>query len=140
MGLSTTKPHDWMEWRRLRALALAQAGWKHKAIALALDASESAVCDWLAAVERGGPEALRARPHKGPAPKLTPEQMRLLPDFLEHGPEAYGFRGNVWTCERVAGVVYEELGICYSKSQISRLLKRLGWTPQVPLVQAIQRD
>ena len=28
----------------------------------------------------------------------------------------------------------------YSKSQVSRLLKQLGWTPQVPITRAIQRD
>jgi transposase len=73
-------------------------------------------------------------------PQLTPEQVRLIPDFLWHGAEAYGFRGEVWTCERVAGVLYEEFGVSYSKSQVSRLLKRLGWTPQVPITRAIQRD
>ena len=41
---------------------------------------------------------------------------------------------------RIAGVIGQEFGVRYSKSQVSRLLKRLGWTPQVPLVRAIQRD
>jgi len=66
--------------------------------------------------------------------------MRLLPDFLWHGAEAYGLRGDVWTCGRVAGVIQEEFDVAYSKSQVSRLLKRLGWTPQVPITRAIQRD
>ena len=62
------------------------------------------------------------------------------PHFLWHGPESYGFRGDVWTCERVAGVIYQEFGVSYSKSQVLRLLKHLGWTPQVPITRAIQRD
>jgi transposase len=74
------------------------------------------------------------------APRLTPEQVRLIPDFLWHGAEAYGFRGDVWTCGRVAGVIREEFDVSYSHSQLSRLLKRLGWTPQVPITRAIQRD
>jgi hypothetical protein len=64
----------------------------------------------------------------------------LIPDFLWHGAEAYGFRGDVWTCGRVAGVIREEFDVSYSKSQVSRLLKHLGWTPQVPITRAIQRD
>jgi transposase len=124
----------------MRALDLARQGWKQRAIAIALDASEGAVSRWLAAARRGGPEALRSHPGPGPAAKLTPEQLRLIPDFLWHGAEAYGFRGDVWTCERVAGVIGEEFGVSYSKSQVSRLLKRLGWTPQVPITRAIQRD
>ena len=39
-----------------------------------------------------------------------------------------------------AGVLYQEFGVSYSKSQVSRLLKRLGWTPQVPITRAIQQD
>ena len=72
--------------------------------------------------------------------QLTPEQLGLIPDFLWHGPESYGFRGDVWTCERVAGAIYQEFGVSYSKSRVSCLLKHLGWTPQVPITRAIQRD
>lgn len=124
----------------MQAWRLSQRGWKQRDIAVALDASEGAVSRWLAAARRGGPEALRSHPGPGPSAKLTPEQFRLIPDFLWHGAEAYGFRGDVWTCERVAGVIGEEFSVSYSKSQVSRLLNRLGWTPQVPITRAIQRD
>lgn len=124
----------------MRALDLSRQGWKQRDIAVALDASEGAVSRWLAAARRGGPEALRSHPAPGPLGKLTPEQLRLIPDFLWHGAEAYGYRGDVWTCERVAGVLHEEFGASYSKSQVSRLLMRIGWTPQVPITRAIQRD
>ena len=32
------------------------------------------------------------------------------------------------------------LGVRYRKGHVSRLLKALGWTPQVPITRAIQRD
>jgi transposase len=124
----------------MRALDLARRGWKQRDIAVVLDVSEGAVSRWLATARRGGPEALRSHPRPGPLGKLTPEQLRLVPDFLWHGAESYGFRGDVWTCERVAGVLSEEFGASYSKSQVSRLLKGMGWTPQVPIPRAIQRD
>jgi transposase len=131
---------DCREWRRMQAWRLQQLGWKQRDIAVALGASEGAVSQWLAAARAGGPDALRARPAPGHPAKLAADQRRLLPDFLWHGPEAYGFRGEVWTCARVAHVLQEEFGIAYSKSQVSRILKGLGWTPQVPLPRAIQRD
>jgi hypothetical protein len=36
----------------------------------------------------------------------------LIPEFLRHGAEANGFRGDVWTCARVAKVIQQELGFC----------------------------
>lgn len=122
------------------ALELERQGWKQCEIAAVLGVTESAVSQWIASARRGGPEALQSHPRPGAIPKLTDEQLSLLPDFLWHGPDAYGLRGEVWTCARIAGVIGQEFGVRYSKSQVSRLLKRLGWTPQVPLVRAIQRD
>jgi transposase len=125
----------------MRALELHQQGWTQRGIAAALGATESAVSRWLAAARLGGREALSSHTdRRGVAPRLTLEQMRLIPDFLWHGAEAYGFRGDVWTCGRVAGVIREEFDVSYSNSQVSRLLKQLGWTPQVPITRAIQRD
>jgi transposase len=71
---------------------------------------------------------------------LTEAQLALLPDFLWHGAEAYGFRGEFWDCDRVKRVLLEEFGVDYHPGHVSRLLKALKWTPQVPITQAIQRD
>lgn len=133
-------PHDWREWRRMRAVELKQQGWKQRTIAAALDVSEAAVSQWLATARRAGTAALHAHPLPGPAPRLTAAQRQRLPDFLWHGAEAYGFHGEVWTCARIARVVAEEYGVAYSKSQISRLLRQLNWSPQVPIRRALQRD
>src|ERR1043165_5355005 len=140
MRTSTRTPADWREWRRLRAWDLAQQDWGVNAIARALGASSAAVSGWLATARRDGAEALRARPHPGAPAKLTADQKRLVPDFLWHGPEAYGFGGEVWTCRRVAAVLAEELAVRYSRGQVARILKALGWTPQLPITRAIQRD
>src|SRR5438874_10141138 len=133
-------PGDWREWRRLRALHLKQRGWYQRDSAPALGVSEETVSRWLARARDGGPEALRARPAPGRPPKLSDAQKRLIPEFLWHGPEAYGFRGEVWTCARVARVIAEEFGARYHKDHVGRLLKELRWTPQVPVTRAIQRD
>jgi transposase len=133
-------PGDWREWRRFRALQLKERGWYQRDIAAALDVSEDAVSRWLRRARDGGPEALRARPSPGRAPKLSPAQKRLIPEFLWHGAAAYGFRGDVWTCARIARVIEEEFGVRYHKDHVGRLLKELRWTPQVPIKRATQRD
>jgi transposase len=121
-------------------LHLKQQGWFQRDIADALAVSEETVSRWLARARDDGPEALRARPRPGHPPKLSPEQKRLIPEFLWHGAEAYGFRGEVWTCARIARVIAEEFGVRYHKDHVSRLLRELRWTPQVPIRRARQRD
>jgi transposase len=133
-------PRDWREWRRLRALHLKQQGWYQRDIAGAVGVSEDTVSRWLARARTGGAASLRARPRPGRAPELSAAQKRLIPEFLWHGAEAYGFRGKVWTCARIARVIEEEFGVSYHKGHVSRLLRELRWTPQVPIRRAIQRD
>jgi transposase len=121
-------------------LHLKQQGWYQRDIAEALGVREETVSRWLARARQGGAAALRERPRPGPPPKLTPGQKRLIPEFLWHGAEAYGFRGDVWTCARIAWVIEEEFGVRYDWGHVGRLLKELAWTPQVPIRRAIQRD
>ena len=140
MAAKNARTPDWKEQRRWRALGLKRDGWTHHEVAEALDVTKGAVSRWMTRVAREGEEALRARPHLGAAPKLSPERLRMLPDFLSHGAEAYDFRGELWTCARVAEVIRREFGVSYHKDHVSRLLKALGWTPQKPAECAAQRD
>lgn len=133
-------PRTWREERRLRAWELKRAGWCQRDIAEALGISPGAVSKWIAAADQGGRRALQARPIPGRPPRITDAQKRLLPDLLWRGPEAYGFRGAVWTCARVARVIEQEFGARYHQDHVGRLLKELGWTPQVPQTPALQRD
>lgn len=129
-----------VEWRRLRAVELDHMGWLEVDIAAALGVSKGTVSKWLAIAEAEGVEALRVHPPAGHPPKLTAEQLRRLPEFLTYGAEAYGFRGEVWTCPRIVQVIQWEFGVSYHKDHVSRLMKELGWTPQVPDTRAVQRD
>ncbi len=133
-------PPECFEWRRFRALYLKRQGWYQRDIAEALDVSEEALSRWLARARAGGLGALRARAAPGQPPKLSAAEVRSIPEFLWHGAEAYGFRGQVWTCARIAEVIEEEFGVRYNKGHVSRLLKELRWTPQQPIKRAIQRD
>src|SRR5689334_12483237 len=95
-------PRDWRTWRRFQALRLKQEGWYQRSIAVALDVSEVSVSHWCTRAAAGGPEALLTHRSPGRPPELSPDQIRMIPEFLWHGAEAYGFRGQVWTCGRVA--------------------------------------
>src|SRR5947209_2660605 len=103
--MGAPKKADWREERRKRAWSLKEQGWKQKDIAVALGVSEGAVSQWLKRGREQGVEALNAHPPQGMKPRLTVAQKAQIPQFLARGAEAYGFRGDVWTARRVAGVI-----------------------------------
>lgn len=134
------RPDNWPEARRLRAWELKHAGWRQQAIANALGVSKCAVSQWMKAAAAKGQAGLLSQPHTGRPRDLAEADLLKVPDLLSHGAEAYGFRGEVWTCARVAKVIEWEFGIRYHKAHVSRLLKQLDWTPQQPIQRAAQRD
>src|SRR5215204_1230334 len=132
---------DWREGRRLRAFELKKEGWSQQQIAEALGVSKGAVSQWMKrARQGGGVRALKRRPAPGASPRLSEEQRTKLPELLERGAEAHGFRGEVWTCERVAIVIRREFGVSYHPAHVSRLLKALRQSLQKPQRRANQRD
>lgn len=129
------------EWRRMRVMELKKRGWQQRDIAIALNVREETVSRWLAELRRPSPERVVTRPRApGSLSKLNKSQQDLIPEMLSHGAESYGFRGHVWTCARIARVIQEEIGVSYHKGHVSRLLKALKWSPQVPIKRALQRD
>jgi transposase len=118
---------DWREGRRRRAWELKQAGWKQTQIAAALGVTSGAVSQWLTRARVEGVEdGLRRHPAAGPTPKLSPQQLAQLPALLDRGAEAYGFRGQVWTCKRVGEVIRHAFGVTYDPSPVGRMLQTLG--------------
>jgi transposase len=137
---TNTTQLDWREGRRRRAWELKQQGWKQQDIAAALGVTEGAVSQWLKRGREQGVEGLRRHPAPGPAPKLTPEQRAPFPALLEVGAEAYGFRGQIWTCQRVAEVIRRTFGVSYHPAHVSRLLHAVHQSVQRPRARASQRD
>lgn len=138
--LRSTEARNWREGRRLRAWELHQQGWKQREIAAALGVTQGAVSQWLRRGTAGGVEALRHRKAPGATPRLTQDQRARLPELLARGAEAHGFRGEVWTCARVAEVIRNEFGVRYHPAHVSRLLKALRLSLQKPMRRADQRD
>jgi transposase len=133
--------NDWREARRFRAWELHERGWSQTRIADALGVTVGAVSQWFKAVREEGLGALLSSSSKrGPKPRISEEELQQLPQFLERGAEAYGFRGKVWTRARVGKVIEQEFGITYSTRHVGRLLREIDWTRQKPVERADQRD
>jgi transposase len=137
--MAKREPKSWKEERRKRAWVLYQAGWPQKQITEALGVTKGAVSQWIKAGKEGGEAALKSRKSTGAPPLLSSEERQRIPVLLERGAESFGFRGNLWTCPRVAKVIESEFGVKYHPAHVSRILKKLGWTPQKPIRRAKQR-
>jgi hypothetical protein len=74
------------------------------------------------------------------APPVVSEQLACLPDRRRRGPEAYGFRGHVWTLKRVAEVTCMAFGVVYHPTHVGRLAKVLRWSSHRPMRRARQHD
>jgi transposase len=133
-------PTNWKEARRFQAWQHQQKGWSQRQIAEALGVSEAAVSQWMWRAREGGPEALCHQAPPGAPRRLAADQLARLPELLHRGAEAYGFRGQVWTCGRIAAVMRLELGVSYHPVHVGRLLKTLRWSPQKPARRARQRN
>jgi transposase len=136
----SSQASDWREGRRLRAFELKQQGWKQTQIAEALGVTEGAVSQWMKRAREKGVQALRHKPPPGATPRLSEDERARLPELLALGAQAHGFRGEVWTCQRVALVIRREFGVSYHPSHVSRLLKALRQSLQKPKRWANQRD
>jgi transposase len=131
---------DWREERRQRAWELKQQGWKQQDIAAAMGVTPGAVSQWLKRGREQGVEGLRRHPAPGRQPRLTVRQLAQLPALLERGADAYGFRGQVWTCKRIAQVIRRTFGVTYHPAHVSRLLHAVKQSVERPCPRATQRN
>jgi transposase len=138
--LSSQQATNWREGRRLRAFELKERGWKQTQIADALGVSEGALSQWMKRATQEGVEALRHKPPPGVPSRLSEDRRAKLPELLAQGAQAHGFKGEVWTCERVAVVIRREFGVSYHPAHVSRVVRMLGLSLQKPQCRAEQRD
>jgi transposase len=110
-------------------------------VARALEVSEKSVRTWRRAWAAGGPDALASRGRPGPKTKLNPRQVARLEQALRDGPAAAGWREDQrWTLARVATLIGRMFHVSYSLKGVALLLHRMGWSPQVPIHRAAERD
>lgn len=130
----------WTEGRRVRAWELHKKGWTNSHIADALGVSEPAVSHWVKVARAHGVLALSRRRPRGRKARLSKAQLRTIPKLLRHGPQAFGFEGDVWTCRRIATAIAQSLGVRYHPDHVRKLMHAFKWTFQKPVVRASQRN
>ena len=84
---------------------------------------------------------MAAKPHPGPKPRLTDEQIRELERLLLQGAKAHGWHNDLWSAHRVAEVIRRHFGVAYHTEHVRKIIRRrLNWSSQKPQKKAKQRD
>jgi putative transposase len=105
-----------------------------------LRVTEGSVRRWHRAWRDGGTAALKSR---GPVSRerLSLQQFARLEQELRKGPLAHGFAGDQrWTLGRIKTLIGKLFHIGYTIEGTSKLMRRHGWSCQVPVRQAMERD
>ena len=129
-----------LERRRRHAVELLAPRLTLSEVARRVQASVSSVAQWQQTWRTGGEAAL--------APPAVPGRPRKLPDqpraqwlqLLRQGACTHGFPDEMWTLRRMAAMMQVPFGVRYRPSHVWKVLRRLGWSGQVPERRAIQRN
>jgi putative transposase len=105
-----------------------------------LGVSRATVGEWAKTIEVKGIRGLRKRKAVGSASKLSNPQKEKLKKKLDRGALASGFPTDRWTLERVQKLIKKEFGVIYHLNYLNRLLRKLGFSPQKPLPQAVEQE
>jgi transposase len=139
-GGLTPKEQAARERVRLEAAEWFERHEKTADIAAAFRVSERSVETWRRRWREGGPGALLS---KGPMnhEKLTPRQWDRLVVELQRGPLAHGFEDDQrWTLKRIKLLIGRLFHVGYTVEGVWALMRRHGWSWQVPVRRAVERD
>jgi transposase len=129
-----------LERRRQRAVELMQPGESPTVIARILGVRRTSLYRWLG-MAKESPEGLAAKPHPGPRPRLTVEQLQELERPLLQGAKAHGWHNDLWSAHRVAEVIRRHFGVGYLVEHARKVIRRcLRWSSQKPQLKARQRN
>jgi len=130
-----------LEERRVAAARLLRAGrLTQAAIARRLGVSRAAVTQWQRRLMERGWRGVRRRAPTGRPSHLSPVQWTRLLRLLRRGALVAGFETERWTLPRIATVVRRTFGVRYHPHSLGPALRARGWSPQVPIARARERD
>jgi transposase len=139
-GGLTPRQQEARERVRLETAERFACGDETREIARDLGVSERSVRRWRQAWRLGGAEALRS---KGPFSSewLSPRQWDLLEAELLRGPLAHGYVDDQrWSLGRIRALIGRLFHVSYTVQGVWKLMRRHGWTSQVPLRRGVERD
>ena len=126
---------------RLQAAEWFAEGVEPPEVARRLRVSSNSAYAWRRRWRAGGKAALASRGPGGAACRLSGRQLTRLRAALDAGPAASGWTEDQrWTLARITALIARLFHVRYTLRGTSYLLHRIGFSPQVPVHRAAERD
>uniref|UniRef100_A0AAU1HQ58 Winged helix-turn-helix domain-containing protein n=1 Tax=Streptomyces sp. NBC_00180 TaxID=2903632 RepID=A0AAU1HQ58_9ACTN len=139
-GGYTPAEQERREQLRLKAAELFEQGESSGAVAAELRVAPRTVRLRRQRWREGGVQALRSRGPVSPE-RLPARQFARLEAELRRGPPAHGFAGGQrWTLKRIKALIGRLFHVGYTVQGVWKLMRRHGWSCQVPVRRAVERD
>jgi transposase len=122
-----TRCRDAKAARRMLALALVLEGSSREAAARHAGMDRQTLRDWVHRDNAEGLAGLRDRPHPGPTPRLTPEQLSELARLVEDGPDPEQDGVVRWRQVDLQAVIAKRFGVRLHARSVGKILRRLGF-------------
>ena len=126
---------------RLQAAGMFEQDVSPVQVACELRVSTKSAYQWRRRWRAAGEAALVSKGPGGAVCRLNKEQLARLRGALEGGPAAWGWdQDQRWTLARVTTLIGRLFHVRYTLRGTSYLLHRMGYTPQVPVHRAAERN
>jgi transposase len=126
---------------RIRAVKQVEAGESPEVVIKTLGFTRCIIYRWLSKYREGGIDALKAKRLFGRPSKLTGRQLKWIYEtVVEKNPMQLKFQFALWNRWMIKVLVQETFQVNLSEVSVGRLLRKLGLSPQRPLMRAYQQD
>lgn len=125
-GLYRTTRSARLRTRAQMILLAAERGLVAGEIALLVRSDEETVRRWIKRYSAEGIHGLEDLPRPGAAPRITAEYRERLLEIVRRRPRALGLPFSLWTLQRMADFLAEELGLRLSDETVRRTLRAKG--------------
>src|SRR5947209_6227342 len=111
--MAKKRDHVQMERRRRQAGRLFEKNWPVAEVARHLGIARQVGYRWYDLWQTGGVAGLTSKGPAGRKSRLASTQTETIANALLQGPAAYGYKTQLWTLPRVAGLIEHLTGVRY---------------------------
>lgn len=133
--------HKTLEELRIRTVKQVEAGVSPELLAESLGLHRSTIYGWISRKLKLGDEGLKAKPISGRPATLNPNHIKWLCATLTNKtPQQLQLPFALWTRDQIREALRRKFELKLSRSAITRMLKKLGFTFQKPAFRFKQQD